>query len=204
MNQDKTTAVESAIQLDSDDSSDSPAPYLLANSEIREDDTSSRTSTPSQQDMAGLQGKPHEFMRPKRQDSYSRVFSQSLPSTSAASVAASSMPKEMADLSLRYQTPQQRRRPSSSRSGGEERSDLVSAAEGLLSCSLGTPKHRSVQLPPDVPPVPPLPAQFLGQTQQHTQQTTEGVGERREHPFQHGAGPPTEEDDDGVFGRMEQ
>lgn len=37
----------------------------------------------------------------------------------------------------------------------------MAAAVGLLSCSYGTPKSGPA-LPPDVPPVPPLPAQFMG------------------------------------------
>ncbi|KAF1816748.1 hypothetical protein P152DRAFT_464202 [Eremomyces bilateralis CBS 781.70] len=37
----------------------------------------------------------------------------------------------------------------------------LAAAVGLLSCSYGTPKTGPVMLPPDVPPVPPLPAQYL-------------------------------------------
>ena len=37
----------------------------------------------------------------------------------------------------------------------------MAAAVGLLSCSYGTPKSGAVNLPPDVPPVPPLPAQFM-------------------------------------------
>jgi len=45
----------------------------------------------------------------------------------------------------------------------EDHADLA-AAVGLLSCSYGTPNSKPVMLPPDVPPVPPLPAKFLGQS----------------------------------------
>jgi hypothetical protein len=41
-----------------------------------------------------------------------------------------------------------------------DQADLA-AAVGLLSCSYGTPKSGPMTLPPDVPPVPPLPARFL-------------------------------------------
>lgn len=44
--------------------------------------------------------------------------------------------------------------------GSNDPSDLA-AAVGLLSCSYGTPTTGPVALPPDVPPVPPLPAKFL-------------------------------------------
>ncbi len=44
----------------------------------------------------------------------------------------------------------------------------LAAAVGLLSCSYGsTPKTGPVMLPADAPPVPPLPAQFLGHKADH-------------------------------------
>lgn len=43
---------------------------------------------------------------------------------------------------------------------GNDHADLA-AAVGLLSCSYGTPKSGPATLPADVPPVPPLPAQFM-------------------------------------------
>lgn len=50
-----------------------------------------------------------------------------------------------------------------SQHGDEEQADLA-AAVGLLSCSYGTPKSGPTLLPPDVPPVPPLPAKFMAQS----------------------------------------
>lgn len=49
----------------------------------------------------------------------------------------------------------------------DDQADLA-AAVGLLSCSYGsTPKTGPVMLPADAPPVPPLPAQFLGHKADH-------------------------------------
>ncbi|KAF2668388.1 hypothetical protein BT63DRAFT_274945 [Microthyrium microscopicum] len=45
----------------------------------------------------------------------------------------------------------------------EEREEM-SAAFNLLSCSYGTPKTGPTALSGDIPPVPPLPAQYIGQT----------------------------------------
>jgi len=54
----------------------------------------------------------------------------------------------------------------------EEHTDLASALY-QLSCSYGgTPKSAAVMLPPDAPPVPPLPAQFLGQKADHLSGST--------------------------------
>ncbi|KAF1986711.1 hypothetical protein K402DRAFT_308180, partial [Aulographum hederae CBS 113979] len=44
----------------------------------------------------------------------------------------------------------------------QDHADLA-AAVGLLSCSYGTPKSGPIMLPADAPPVPPLPARFMGQ-----------------------------------------
>ena len=46
---------------------------------------------------------------------------------------------------------------------GEEQSGLAAAVE--THCSYGTPRKEHVLLPPDVPPVPPLPAQYAEQHQ---------------------------------------
>ncbi|KAF2742796.1 hypothetical protein M011DRAFT_497351 [Sporormia fimetaria CBS 119925] len=45
---------------------------------------------------------------------------------------------------------------------GEDQADVAAAAFGLLSCSYSTPKSGPVNLPADVPPVPKLPEKFLG------------------------------------------
>lgn len=102
----------------------------------------------------------------------------------------------------------------------EEENDQadLAAAVGLLSCSYGTPKSGPVALPPDVPPVPPLPAKFMGfsnpdslsgsMTVTAQQSSIRGSG-------QHYRRSPTkdvdmdhdsygEDDEDGVFGRMEE
>lgn len=110
----------------------------------------------------------------------------------------------------------------------EDQADLA-AAVGLLSCSFGTPKSGPVMLPPDVPPVPPLPAKFAVQQQQmqQNQQTSGGysyarypAGDSKDVDMGEGSdesladeeefdrrstsrGRGGDEDEDGVFGRME-
>lgn len=118
----------------------------------------------------------------------------------------------------------------------EEEATLVAAVESL--CSFGTPRSGPVHLPPDVPPVPPLPARFAGQNlnkpsanmaaptlppgygmpppsasaHRLSDERDVKMGERRftgtdddddydERSVSHGR---SDEDDDGVFGRMEE
>jgi hypothetical protein len=102
--------------------------------------------------------------------------------------------------------------------GEENDPQDLSAALGLLSCSFGTPKSGPVALPPDVPPVPPLPAKFLpfsnadpmsGSTTVRPQQSS-----IRGSPYQYRRKASrdvdmeddgyADEDEDGVFGRMEE
>lgn len=114
-----------------------------------------------------------------------------------------------------------------------DQADLA-AAVGLLSCSYGTPKSGPVALPPDVPPVPPLPAKFLGfnnpdsisgsttVTAQQSSIRGNGYGYHHhdskdvdmddesfadEDEFQRSTSRGrghVDEDEDGVFGRMEE
>ncbi|RMZ69925.1 C2H2 finger domain [Pyrenophora seminiperda CCB06] len=107
----------------------------------------------------------------------------------------------------------------------------LAAAVGLLSCSYGTPKTGPVALPPDVPPVPPLPAKFLdfntrslsGSTTVTAQQSSMRNSYRYhseskdvdmdddhfadEEDYRNSNSRSTgriDEDDDEIFGRMEE
>ncbi|KAB8343072.1 hypothetical protein FH972_022666 [Carpinus fangiana] len=204
---------DSAIQNDSDMSGDSPA--ASGSSDLHEDDaatSSSRTSTPSQDEAAHGRGfKQH----PRRQDSYSSAFSRSYQSTAATSLAASSLPADGADMYYRQWQGHSARPSTSSSNKGyydrEDQADVAAAAAGLLSCSLGTPKQHA-HLMPDVPPVPALPAKYIGHAQYHRSSASqhgdiEMVEGRLDNiapqSYSHVRG-RSEEDDDGVFGRMEQ
>lgn len=124
-------------------------------------------------------------------------------------------------------------RPTSSgkNATGQEDHDLAAAVE-LLSCSFGsTTGSRTVHLPSDAPPVPPLPAQYLGDAFSGVsfinsypggapESFTRGAPRRdiREDVKMDESGDSvmgdddddtrsrarSDEDDDGVFGRMEE
>ncbi|TLS29773.1 hypothetical protein PpBr36_00457 [Pyricularia pennisetigena] len=131
------------------------------------------------------------------------------------------------------QLSQEHRPPSSGKNAtGQEDQDLAAAVE-LLSCSFNSNNgHRAVHLPPDAPPVPPLPAQYLEQAtgagfiNSFPRHAPESFlrGSRLESEMRHRGDVNMEEsadstmddddddsryrarsedDDDGVFGRME-
>lgn len=192
------TANESAIQ-ESESSEDSPPAYGFSD---LQDEESSRSSTPEQDvDDAQSNPVPPRKNRPSRQDSYNSAFSRSYASTSGYSFTASSAPTESGDLYW-YRSSAMRRRPSTSSQShysSDEQADVTAAAEGLVSCSLGTPKHTSTQLPDDIPPVPPLPAQFAGQA-------SRPVSFNKMHPGDVAMSDVRmrEDEDEGVFGQMER
>ncbi|KAI9740742.1 MAG: hypothetical protein M1818_004707 [Claussenomyces sp. TS43310] len=131
-----------------------------------------------------------------------------------------------------YHQQSSERRPLSSGltiEGQEDEAGLAAAVE-LLSCSFGTPRTGPVTLPPDIPPVPPLPAQYLSQGALSGQsfnpiRQVQPVSksymreEKGHHPrdvemedesvmddedFDIRSRDRSDEDDDGVFGRMEE
>lgn len=203
MNQDGPPGSENAVQGESDESSDSPP--ASGSSDPQEDDQSSRTSSPSQQEETTSEAKDMPYRHPIRQDSYASTLSRSYQSTSATSFAPSSGPHDGSELHYSRRPSFHRRPSTASLYESEENPEVVAAAQGLLSCSLGTPTHGPTQLPPDVPPVPPLPEKFARQasrpvslqSMKHADVDMAGV-----QPYTlHGH---NEEEDDGVFGRMEQ
>ncbi len=160
MNQDAPAQAQPDKKAESDQSSASPA--ASGSSEIHDDYLSSTNTTPPPNADEPVVS-PHS----KRYSTASSVYSRSYQSTSATSAYLSeSAPNGQAYLS-HYRQWSADNRPATagtsvggSQYGDEDQADLA-AAVGLLSCSYGTPKSGPVVLPPDVPPVPPLPAKFL-------------------------------------------
>lgn len=108
---------------------------------------------------------------------------------------------------------------------GKDDSDLA-ATLGMLSCSAGSNASRNFSLPADAPPVPPVPAQYLDQLALSDTSPFMTMGSflaRQPESFARGEYPSeqvkmedsddefdvrsrarSDDDDDGVFGRMEE
>lgn len=148
---------------DSDQSSASPAPS--STSDVQDNYPSSAETTPPPSSDHMYAHDSFGAIRDKRHSASSSVFSRSYQS--ASSMPAGSVPLNGTAFG-HFHPSHGHRRPSTSGIGAERRlsvdeeeAGLAAAVESL--CSFGTPRSGAVQLPPDVPPVPPLPARFANQ-----------------------------------------
>ncbi|EMD00753.1 hypothetical protein BAUCODRAFT_29112 [Baudoinia panamericana UAMH 10762] len=185
MNQDPTVTHDS-------DNSDSPA--ASGSSDMRDDVSSTETTPPPQ-----IEGPDRDN---KRFSNNSSVFSRSYQS-----VFSESAPTNDHGFSHRRQwsTSSNNRPPTANTSIAESYDDQdpqdLAAAVGLLSCSYGTPKSGSTNMPGDVPPVPPLPAKYAMHnfTSYRAQQDVEmDDGETSEDERTR-----IDENDEGIFGKMD-
>lgn len=209
---------------DSDVSSASPA-FSGSSDPADGSDISSRTSSPSAPDEEEEDSlKP--LGRSITRDSYADQFSHSYRSTGVSSIAVSSVPQDVSYL-RRWSTTDRRQSNASVAFSGSpyEQSDLAAAAAGLLRCSIGTPKSGPTHLQSDVPPVPPLPAKYREHNRsrpvsygafstraEESPRTNSGRFQQLNYDqdvemdddsVAHVRG-RSEEEDDGIFGTMEQ
>jgi hypothetical protein len=230
MNQDGPTPPDSAKDFQSDQDSASPA--ASGSSEHHDGGSSADTTPPPQGDNFNAYSSGSYTGRSKRYSSghgFSRSY-QSAPS--ANPLYTGSIPSGSGFGHYRQQSHECRPLSSGISGTGQEDEGLAAAVE-LLSCSFGsagTPRSGPITLPEDAPPVPHIPAQYLSQSafsgstltpNQHPRQTEsytrydvhrdgdvkmeeseESVVDDEEYD-QRSRG-RSDEDDDGVFGRMEE
>jgi len=218
MNTDAPSPPDSAKDFSSDQDSDSPA--ASGSSGLRDGLSSADTTPPPQVEAQSYTGSSYAGRkRYSSGGSYSHSYQSAASSTYHGSAPNGSG------------FGQYERRPMSSgfTTGGQEDEAGLAAAVELLSCSFGTPRTGPVTLPPDVPPVPPLPAQYVGQNtfsgttltpnipqsstsyvreQSHRgrdlkmEESEESVGDEEDYDSRSRG--RSDEDDEGVFGRMEE
>jgi hypothetical protein len=161
----------------------------------------------------------------KRYSSNSSAYSRSYQSAPSGLLAGSA-PTGSSNFASQFSPPPSREfgsRPTS----GQSDDELLAGALNMLSSSFGTPKNGPVMLPHDIPPVPPLPARFAqgshsGSTATPTHPYTESyrrevqayddvkmeggeesAAEDDDERSSYSRG-RSDEDEDGVFGRMEE
>jgi hypothetical protein len=225
---DSSTPPDSAKDCPSEPESASPA--ASGYSEQHDRQSSADTTPPPQLEPFQGAGSNYQTFSSKRYSSGSG-FSRSYQSASS-NLFAGSAPNSSGFGHFRQHS-YDRRPPSSGRNAtGQDDRDLAAAVE-LLSCSFGSNNggSRSVKIPDDAPPVPPLPAQYLDQAaslastgfissfpSRQPESFTRGELHRTEDVKMEESGESvvddddddmisrarSDEEDDGVFGRMEE
>lgn len=227
MNQDGATPPDSAKDFQSDQDSASPA---ASGSSEHDRASSADTTPPPQADLFNAYSSGSYTGKHKRYSS-GHGFSRSYQSAPANPLLSGSVPNRSSFG--HYRQPSQERRPLSSGISRNHEDEGLAAAVELLSCSFGsngTPRTIPVTLPDDAPPVPHIPAQYLSQnafstsalaSSRHPRQaesytrhqvhldrdvkmeeSEESVADDEE--YDHRSRGRSDEDDDGVFGRMEE
>jgi len=228
MNQDGSTPPDSAKDFQSDQESASPG---ASGSSDHDRASSADTTPPPRADIFNAYSSGSYTGRHKRYSSghgFSRSY-QSAPS--ANPMLSGSVPN--GGIFGHYRQRSQERRPLSSGINPNHEDDGLAAAVELLSCSFGStgnPRTIPVTLPEDAPPVPHIPAQYLNQNTFSGSTLTPGSRPRQAESYtrhqlhldgdvkmeeseesvaddedydQRSRG-RSDEDDDGVFGRMEE
>ncbi|XEU97040.1 hypothetical protein FSHL1_002326 [Fusarium sambucinum] len=217
------TPPESTKDFQSEVGSSSPATSRYSDPEERQ--SSADTTPPPLTEGVSVNGTSYRNKR------YSNGYARSYQS--AASFGAGSVPYGSGFGHYRQPSNDHHRPSSSGRNAtGEDDRDLAAAVE-LLSCSFGSNNgSRPAMTPADAPPVPPLPAQYLDQaTSLSTASFINSFPRRQPESFTRGdmrrpsvdvrmdgsgdsvmddddfemrSRGRSEDDDDGVFGRMEE
>ncbi|KAK4237391.1 hypothetical protein C8A03DRAFT_44735 [Achaetomium macrosporum] len=156
-------------------------------------------------------------------------LSRSFQTAAYASSAAGTIPSVSGFSHFRQLSQEQRPTSSGRNATGQDDRELAAAVE-LLSCSFNSNGgSRTVQIPADAPPVPPLPAQYLDQGSLYGTSFINSYPSRAPESFTRGelrradakmeespesvmgdddedmrSRARSDEDDDGVFGRMEE
>ncbi|OAQ70162.1 C2H2 finger domain-containing protein [Pochonia chlamydosporia 170] len=215
MNDKESTATPPDSTKDSGSEPDSSSPAASGYSEQIERQSSADTTPPPMLEESGLSGLSYR-------DSNGAGFARSYQSAVSGSIPNGSMFGH-------FRQPSHERRPPSSGANrtGEDDRDLAAAVE-LLSCSFNSNNgsHGTITVPSDAPPVPPVPAQYLDQApsfssagfinsfpSRQPESFTRGEIRRgsqdvkmedSDDDFDMQSRARSDEDDDGVFGRMEE
>ncbi|EFQ98083.1 hypothetical protein MGYG_01119 [Nannizzia gypsea CBS 118893] len=152
---------------DSDRSSTSPT--VSGISELRDGLSSTETTPPPTGDDGALSKSNDPYRYPSSHSSYNNYnhnhsFSQSLQSIPSASFASASSVPSYSPARSHFRHSSTDTRPSTADTNGVLDDDAAGLAAAIELCNFGTPRSGPMAIPEEVPPVPPLPARFLGQS----------------------------------------
>ncbi|KAK4157967.1 hypothetical protein C8A00DRAFT_39678 [Chaetomidium leptoderma] len=219
-----TTPPDSARDFNSDRDSASPA----ASGYSEQQDRGSADTTPPPQ-LDAVHASNASYRSFGKRYSNGNILSRSYQTAPYASSVADSVPSVSGFGHFRQLSQDQRPTSSGRNATGQDDRELAAAVE-LLSCSFNSNGgSRTVHLPADAPPVPPLPAQYLDQGMLSGTSFINSYPSRAPESFTRGemrradakmeesgesimgdddedmrSRARSDEEDDGVFGRMEE
>ncbi|KAL7627058.1 hypothetical protein AAE478_003834 [Parahypoxylon ruwenzoriense] len=228
-NKDVTTPPDSAKDFTSETESVSPA--ASGYSDPRDSHSSADTTPPPLQPEAFIATNTLAYRTAPKRNSNGSAYSRSFQSAASMPFFPGSLPNGGGFGHYRHGSSDRRPPSSGMNSTGQDDRDLAAAVE-LLSCSINSNGGtRDARLPEDAPPVPPLPAQYLdhaafastsfinsfpsGQMPEsftrgelrHTEdvkmEDSESSIMDEDEGDQHSRARSSEEDDEMMFGRME-
>lgn len=156
-------AASEAPRVDNSDRS-SASPTASGISELRNGVSSTETTPPPTGEEMAFSAKSREIHRPNNNNgasAFSHSF-HSIPSNSLTSSVSSYSPAQ-----AHFRQSSVGTRPSTADTGNLD-DDAAGLAAAVELCNFGTPRTKPVAASADVPPVPPLPAQYLGQSMNST------------------------------------
>lgn len=223
---DETTPPESAKDFNTSDH-ESASPAASGDSDHRAGQSSADTTPPPRSEVFGATSQA-AWAVSKRHSSASGI-TKSLQAAAGSSIATSAPNGPTGLGHFRQLSHDQRPLSSGLSRTGRDDSDLAATLE-MLSCSVGSNGSPSAGILHNIPPVPPLPAQYLDQIGLGSSFMTLGSFPAQPESFARGERPSdamkmedsndsaggedddfdkrsrarSDEDDDGVFGRMEE
>lgn len=234
MNQEANTEAETAQDVLSDKSSASPAASRTSDLPGGMSSADTTPPPREDEDRSVALPIPRPMKSAKRRSSNGSAYSQSHQSGPLGSLLSDRTSPSMSSFGELRQVGdgfEQSYSRSTPIGHPDEDEAGLAAAVGLLSCSYGTPRSGPRSIPADVPPVPPLPARFANETSQsRSSRKTSSSANQRADKYVPSLRRPSDrdsamvldeseestaedelrlqsrsdEDDDGVFGRMEE
>ncbi|OKL60387.1 hypothetical protein UA08_04231 [Talaromyces atroroseus] len=144
-------------EIESDNSSASPG----ASSDIHDGISSAETTPPPMDDDEDIELDTKSY----RNSNFNYIFSRSYQSVASSSYADNGSLHSPAFSHFRHSSIDTRPSTAETTGGGfhEDDSEASDLAAAIRLCNFGTPRSNAVATSSDVPPVPPLPARYLGQ-----------------------------------------
>ncbi|KAM5430751.1 hypothetical protein McanMca71_005173 [Microsporum canis] len=165
------TASRTAASGSGDSDCSSASPTVSGISELRDGLSSTETTPPPTSDDGAFSKSSDPYRYPSsynnhhiNHNNHNHSFSRSLQSIPSASFASGSSVPSYSPTHSHFRQSSTDTRPSTADTNGVLDDDAAGLAAAIELCNFGTPRSGPMSIPEDVPPVPPLPARFLGQS----------------------------------------